>query len=62
MNWFLNTDRKFYPQAPAHAFVHVGNGSNIIFVDDQKDLVVVLRWIQNDKIDEFIGKLYASLK
>lgn len=62
MNWFLNTDKKFYANAPASAFVHVGNGTNIIYVDSENDLVVVLRWMENDKINEFMGKLYASLK
>ena len=62
MNYFLNTDRKYYPSAPASAFVHVGNGTNIIYVDPENKLVVVARWIENGKIDEFIGKLNASLK
>lgn len=62
MNWHLNTDRKFYPNAPASVFVHVGNGTNIIYIDPENDIIVVARWIENGKIDEFIGKLMASLK
>jgi CubicO group peptidase (beta-lactamase class C family) len=61
MNWFLNTDRKLYPSAPASAFAHVGNGTNLIYVDPENDLVIVLRWIENGKIDEFIQKLNESL-
>lgn len=61
MNWFLNTDRKYYSAAPASAFVHVGNGTNIIYVDPDNDLVIVARWIENGKINEFIGKVTASL-
>lgn len=62
MNWFLNTDKKFYPNAPASAFVHVGNGTNIVYVDTENDLVIVLRWIEDGKINEFMGKIYESLK
>jgi len=62
MNWFLNTDKKYYPSAPASAFVHVGNGTNIIYVDPENDIVAVVRWIENNKVDEFIGKLTASLR
>jgi CubicO group peptidase (beta-lactamase class C family) len=62
MNWFLNTDRKLYPNAPATAFVHVGNGTNIIYIDPDNDIVIVARWIENGKINEFIGKVMASLK
>jgi len=62
MNWFPNTDKKLYPNAPASAFVHTGNGVNIIYVDPENDLVVVVRWIENNKINEFLGKLLGSLK
>jgi CubicO group peptidase (beta-lactamase class C family) len=62
MNWFLNTDKKLYPSAPASAFAHVGNGTNVIYVDPENDLVIVVRWIENNKIDEFLKKIYASLK
>jgi len=61
MNFFLNTDRKLYPSAPASSFVHVGNGTNIIYIDPDNDLVIVARWIENNKIDEFIGKVTASV-
>jgi hypothetical protein len=33
MNWFLNTGRKLFPDAPATAFAHIGNGTNLIYVD-----------------------------
>lgn len=62
MNWFLNTDKKLYPNAPAAAFAHVGNGTNLIYVDPENDLVIVARWIENNKIDEFIAKINQSLK
>jgi CubicO group peptidase (beta-lactamase class C family) len=62
MNYYLNTDKKLYPHAPANAFAHIGNGTNIIYVDSEHDLVVVLRWIEDAKIDGFIEKLNASLK
>ncbi len=61
MNWFLNTDKKLYPNAPSTAFIHTGNGTNIIYVDPENDLVVVVRWIENNKINDFLGKLLASV-
>ena len=62
MNFFLNTDKKLYGSAPANAFAHIGNGTNMIYVDAENDLVIVARWIENGKIDEFLGKIYMSLK
>lgn len=61
MNWFLNTDKKLYANAPTSIVVHTGNGTNIVYCDPDNDLVVVVRWIENNKINEFLGKLLASL-
>ena len=62
MNWFLNTDRKFLPSAPGTAVTHLGNGTNIIYVDRENDLVVVCRWIDNKKMDAVIGAVLEALK
>ncbi|MEZ5428937.1 MAG: serine hydrolase [Pyrinomonadaceae bacterium] len=62
MNFFLNTDRKLYPSAPEGTIAFLGNGTNIVYIDRKNDLIVVARWIENNKIDEFLGKVLASLK
>lgn len=62
MNWFLNTDRKLYPSAPATAFAHIGNGANMIYVDPDHDLVAVVRWIENKSIDGFLQRLLAAMQ
>jgi CubicO group peptidase (beta-lactamase class C family) len=61
MNWFLNTGRKELPSAPETAFVHLGNGTNAIYVDPEHDLVVVVRWIENADLDGFVQRVLASL-
>ncbi len=61
MNWFLNTDRKYVPSAPASAFVHVGNGTNIVYVDPANDVVAVVRWIENGAVDGFVQRLLAAM-
>ena len=45
MNFFLNTGRKSLPSAPLTAYSHRGHGADIIYVDEENDLVVVARWI-----------------
>lgn len=62
MNWFLNTDQKYLPSAPASAFVHIGNGTNMVYVDPEHDLVAVVRWIENSKMDEFVKTLLTAIK
>ncbi len=61
MNFFLNTDKKLYPNAPADTIAFLGNGTNIVYIDRKNELLIVARWIENNKIDEFLQKVYASL-
>jgi CubicO group peptidase (beta-lactamase class C family) len=62
MNWFLNTDRKRWPSAPATAFAHVGNGTNMVYVDPEHDLVAVVRWIDPEAVDGFLKRLLAAVE
>ena len=60
MNWFLNTNRQLLPSAPPSTFIHLGTGSNVIFVDPEHDLVAVARWIDGGAMDGFVKRLIAS--
>jgi Beta-lactamase len=60
MNYFLNTDKKFLPDAPATAFAHIGNGTNMVYVDPENDIVMVVRWIANDKLNEMVKKVLQA--
>ncbi len=62
MNYFLNTDKKLYPSAPATAFAHVGAGSNIIYIDQEHDLIIVTRWIEANAMDGLIAAVLKSLR
>ena len=62
-NWFLNTNRKPLPAAPASAVYFEGNGNNIIYVDWDNDIVAVVRWIKpGPALNDFLAKLLVSLK
>ena len=62
-NWYLNTGRKPLPSAPETAVRFVGNGSNIIYIDWDNDIVAVVRWIRGDKaLNDVVGKLIAAIK
>jgi len=61
-NWYLNTDRKPMPSLPASSVRFVGAGNNVIYIDWDNDLVVVVRWIKDDKSqNEFFGKVLAAM-
>jgi CubicO group peptidase (beta-lactamase class C family) len=62
MNWFLNASPKpAFPKAPASAVTFQGNGSNIIYIDWEHDLVVVVRWIRQSAFNEFIGQVLSAV-
>ncbi|MFC4874689.1 serine hydrolase domain-containing protein [Negadavirga shengliensis] len=61
MNYFLNTDRKEIPAAPESAFFHLGAGTNMIYVDEENDLVIVSRWIKNEQKAELVKLVLESL-
>jgi hypothetical protein len=61
MNYFLNTDKKLYPSAPASAFAHIGAGTNMIYVDPEHDLIIVARWIENNALDGLIQRVLKSI-
>lgn len=61
MNYFLNTDRKLYPSAPASAYAHIGNGTNAVYVDAENDIVAVVRWIDDKSLDGFIKIMLSAL-
>lgn len=61
MNWFLNTDHKLLPSAPATAFMHLGNGTNFIYVDPEHGLVAVVRWIEHESLDGMVKKILEAV-
>lgn len=61
MNYFLNIDRKEIPAAPESAFFHLGAGTNMVYVDEENDLVIVTRWIKNEKKAELVKMILESL-
>ncbi len=61
MNFSLNTGRRAVPAAPETAFWHSGAGINRIYVDQENDLLVVVRWIEGQHFSEFIELILSSI-
>lgn len=61
-NWFLNPGRKALPAAPETAITFQGAGRNIIYIDQQNDILLVARWIGNgDELNQLVAKVLAAL-
>ncbi|MBU2425242.1 MAG: serine hydrolase [Gammaproteobacteria bacterium] len=61
-NWFLNPKRKALPAAPETAITFQGAGRNIVYLDQQHDVLMVVRWIGNgDELNQLVAKLLTAL-
>ena len=58
--WWLNTARKRIPQAPESAFWAAGFGGNYIYVDQENDLVVILRWTPD--LSGVVSKIIGAIE
>jgi hypothetical protein len=50
------------PSAPESAFLHMGAGTNMVYVDPENDLVIVARWIERGAMDELIGRVIGAIR
>lgn len=60
--WWLNTGGARYPSAPASSFAASGAGGNLTWVDPEHDIVVVLRWTDPARVDDFLGLVMAAIQ
>jgi CubicO group peptidase (beta-lactamase class C family) len=61
MNYFLNTDQQTLPDLPANSYFFAGAGSNIVYVDEDQNLVVVLRWIDRKSLNLVLKAIRGAL-
>jgi len=59
--WWLNTEQKAWPDAPANSYAALGAGQNTIWVDPTHDIVIVWRW-HNGSPNELIKRVLAAVK
>ena len=57
--WWLNTDRERIPEAPGSAFWAAGFGGNYIYIDQDNDLLIVLRWVP--ALDEVVPAVMTAI-
>lgn len=59
--WWTNADNRF-PGASPDVFTAIGFGGNYVMVDQEHDLVIVARWIDDDKIDDVVGLVISAVR
>ncbi len=60
--WWLNKQgSRHWENLSENIYYAAGFGGNFIVIDKEKNLVVVTRWLEPSKIDEFMTKVEKSL-
>ena len=59
--WWLNTAKE-WPNLSSKIYYAAGYGGNYIVIDKEHDLVVVTRWMADDKIDEVLELIIKSIE
>ncbi len=59
--WWLNSERLMWEDLPESSFAALGAGTNAIWIDPEDDLVVVARWIDREKLGEFLTLVKAAV-
>lgn len=59
--WWLNKGPRSWDGLPDHLYYAAGFGGNFIVVDEQKDMVIVTRWLEPSKIGEMVRKVYQAM-
>jgi CubicO group peptidase (beta-lactamase class C family) len=59
--WWLNSDKK-WAAVSSKVYYALGFGGNYIIIDNEHDLVVVARWMADDKIGDVLGLIIKSIE
>ena len=58
---WLNYAQRAFPRVPASSFFAIGAGSSFTWIEPERRIVLVVRWIDADYADEFFGRVLASI-
>ena len=59
--WWLNQQgARHWENLPEHLYYAAGFGGNFIVIDQENDLVIVLRWLEPSQIEAFLELVYGA--
>ena len=60
--WWLNKEgNRYWEGLSENIYYAAGFGGNFIVIDKEKNLVIVTRWLEPSKLEEFMNKVEAAL-
>ena len=58
---WLNRLRGVFPSASAASYFCIGAGASVVWIDPDRDMVAVVRWIDTTQIDGFCLRVTAAI-
>jgi hypothetical protein len=60
--WWTQRGPRAWEGVPGNVYYAAGFGGNFIVVDQENDLVIVLRWIDGGKVGDFVQMVYRAMR
>jgi CubicO group peptidase (beta-lactamase class C family) len=60
LTW-LNHAQRIFPSVPASSYFAIGAGSSFTWIEPERRMVLVVRWIDADHADGFFGRVLQAL-
>ncbi|HTJ92699.1 MAG TPA: serine hydrolase [Pararobbsia sp.] len=58
---WLNHDQRVFPSVPASSYFAVGAGSSFMWIEPERRLAAIVRWLDPTHADAFFGRVLAAL-
>jgi len=58
---WLNHERRVFPSTPASSYFAIGAGGNFTWIEPERRVVLVVRWIDADHADAFFGQVLQAI-
>ena len=58
---WLNHESRMFPSVPASSYFAVGAGSSFTWIEPERKMVVVVRWLNSAHANEFFGKVLNAV-
>jgi len=58
---WLNHQRKVFPSVPESSFFGIGAGGSFTWVEPERRMVAIVRWLDANYADALFGKLLAAV-
>jgi CubicO group peptidase (beta-lactamase class C family) len=59
---WLNRLRSVFPSASASSYFCIGAGASVVWIDPDRDMVAVVRWIDGSQIDGFCQRVATAIE